>query len=135
MATSNRTLRRLSDVSPGFDIQHIMTFKVGVSHSLTKTAPSTRTAYQQLIERIRQIPGVQGADFTGSVPLNGGWIMPFWIGSQKQASLQGAPRLVMFLTGPDYLRTMGIAVLRGRFFCPVDHHKSPCVMVIHSVSC
>src|SRR2546429_1961526 len=101
-----RTLRHLSDVNPGFDIQHIMTFKVGVSHSLTKTAPSTRTAYQQLIERIRQIPGVQGADFTGSVPLNGGWIMPFWIGSQKPASLQGAPRLVMFLTGPDYLRTI-----------------------------
>ncbi|PYT66450.1 MAG: ABC transporter permease [Acidobacteria bacterium] len=128
-----RTLRHLSDVNPGFDIQHIMTFKVGVSHSLTKTAPSTRTAYQQLIERIRQIPGVQGADFTGSVPLNGGWIMPFWIGSQKPASLQGAPRLVMFLTGPDYLRTMGIPLLRGRFFSPEDTPNSPCVMVIDSV--
>jgi predicted permease len=128
-----RTIRHLSDVSPGFDIQHIMTFKVGVSHSLTKTAPSTRTAYQQLIERIRQIPGVQEADFTGSVPLNGGGTMPFWIGSQKPASLQGAPRLVMFLTGPDYLRTMGIPLLRGRFFTPDDTAKSPCVMVIDSV--
>jgi len=128
-----RTLRHLSDVNPGFDIQHIVTFKVGVSHSLTKTAPSTRTAYQQLIEGIRQIPGVQGADFTGSVPLNGGWIMPFWIGSQKPASLQGAPRLVMFLTGPDYLRTMGIPLLRGRFFSPEDTTSSPCVMVIDSV--
>jgi len=128
-----RTLRHLSDVRPGFDIQHIVTFKVGVSHSLTKTAPSTRTAYQQLIERIRQIPGVQGADFTGSVPLNGGWIMPFWIGSQKPASLQGAPRLVMFLTGPDYLRTMGIPLLRGRFFSLDDTTNSPCVMVIDSV--
>jgi predicted permease len=128
-----RTLRHLADVNPGFDIQHIMTFKVGVSHSLTKTAPSTRTAYQQLIERIRQIPGVQAADFTGSVPLNGGGTMPFWIGSQKPASLQGAPRLVMFLTGPDYLRTMGIPLLRGRFFSPQDTTNSPCVMVIDSV--
>jgi predicted permease len=128
-----RTLRHLSDVNPGFDIQHIMTFKVGVSHSLTKTAPSTRTAYQQLIERIRQIPSVQGADFTGSVPLNGGGTMPFWIGSQKPASLQGAPRLVMFLTGPDYLRTMGIPLLRGRFFSPEDTTNSPCVMVIDRV--
>jgi predicted permease len=128
-----RTIRHLSKVNPGFDIQHIMTFKVGVSHSLTKTAPSTRTAYQQLIERIRQIPGVQGADFTGSVPLNGGWTMPFWIGSQKPASLQGAPRLVMFLTGPDYLRTMGIPLLRGRFFSSEDTTNSPCVMVIDSV--
>jgi predicted permease len=128
-----RTIRHLSDVRPGFDIQHIMTFKVGVSHSLTKTAQSTRTAYQQLIERIRQIPGVHGADFTGSVPLNGGQTMPFWIGSQKPPSLQGAPRLVMFLTGPDYLRTMGIPLLRGRFFSPEDTTNSLCVMVIDSV--
>jgi predicted permease len=59
--------------------------------------------------------------------------MPFWIGSQKPASLQGAPRLVMFLTGPDYLRTMGIPLLRGRFFSPQDTTNSPCVMVIDSV--
>src|ERR1700722_4507712 len=128
-----RTIRHLSHVNPGFDTQHILTFKVGVSHSLTKTAASTRTAFQQLIERIRQIPGVQGADFTGSVPLNGGGTMPFWIGSQKPASLQGAPRLVMFLTGPDYLRTMGIPLLRGRFFSREDTTNSPCVMVIDSV--
>jgi predicted permease len=129
-----RTIRRLWDVDPGFDTQHLITFKVGVSHSLTKTASSTRIAYQQLIERIRQIPGVQAADFTDSVPLSGqGGTMPFWIGPQKPASLQGAPRLAMFLTGPDYLRTMGIPLLRGRFFTPEDTTKSPCVMVIDSV--
>jgi predicted permease len=129
-----RTIRQLWDVNPGFDTQHVITFKVGVSHSLTKTASSTRIAYQQLIERIRQIPGVQAADFTGSVPLSGqGGTLPFWIGSQKPASLQGAPRLTMFLTGPDYLRAMGIPLLRGRFFTPEDTTKSPCVMVIDSV--
>jgi predicted permease len=129
-----QTIQRLWDVNPGFDTQHLITFKVGVSHSLTKTASSTRIAYQQLIERIRQIPGVQAADFTDTVPLSGqGGTMPFWIGSQKPASLQGAPRLAMFLTGPDFLRTMGIPLLRGRFFTSEDTTKSPCVMVIDSV--
>ncbi|MGB6900918.1 MAG: ABC transporter permease, partial [Candidatus Acidiferrum sp.] len=129
-----QTMRRLGDVNPGFDTQHLITFKVGVSHGLTKTASSTRVAYQQLIERIRQIPGVQAADFTDTVPLSGqGGTMPFWIGSQEPASLQGAPRLAMFLTGPDYLRTMGIPLLRGRFFTPEDTTDSPCVMVLDSV--
>jgi len=59
--------------------------------------------------------------------------MPFWIGSQKPASLQAAPRVAMSLTGPDYLRTMEIPLLRGRFFTPGDTTKSPCVMVIDSV--
>jgi len=40
---------------------------------------------------------------------------------------------VMFLTGPDYLRTMGIPLLRGRFFSLDDTTNSPCVMVIDSV--
>jgi predicted permease len=129
-----QSIRHLRTVNPGFDSQHLITFKVGVSHSLTKTASSTRIAYQQLIERIRQIPGVQAADFTGIVPLSGqGGTMPFWINSHKPASLQGAPRVVMFLTGPDYLRTMGIPLLEGRYFTPEDTTESPCVIVIDSV--
>ena len=39
----------------------------------------------------------------------------------------------MSLTGPDYLRTMGIPLLRGRFFTSDDTIQSPCVMVIDSV--
>jgi predicted permease len=129
-----RTIRQLWDVNPGFDTQHVITFKVGVSPTLTKTAATTRIAYRQLIERIRKIPGVQAAEFTDTVPLGGqGGTMPFWIGSQKPASIQAAPRLVGSLTGPDYLRTMGIPLLRGRFFTPEDTTKSPCVMVIDSV--
>jgi predicted permease len=129
-----RTIRRLWDVNPGFDTQHVITFKVGVSPSLTKTVASTRIAYQQLIERIRQIPGVQAAAFSDSVPLSGqGGTMPFWINSQKPDSLQAAPRVVMSLTGPDYLRTMGIPLLRGRFLSSEDTIKSPCVIVIDSV--
>jgi predicted permease len=129
-----RTILQLSGVDPGFDIQHIITFKVGVSRSQMKTVASTRVAYQQLIERIREIPGVQAADFTDTVPLSGqGGTIPFWIGSQKPVSLQAAPRLVGFLTGPDYFRTMGIPLLRGRLFAPQDTIKSPCVVVIDSV--
>jgi putative ABC transport system permease protein len=123
----------LSEVDPGFDTQHIITFKVGVSRSLMKTVASTRIAYQQLIGRIRDIPGVQAADFTDTVPLSGqGGTIPFWIDSQRPASLQAAPRLVGFLTGPDYFRTMGIPLLRGRSFTPHDTVQSPCVVVIDS---
>jgi predicted permease len=129
-----RTLRHLWEVNPGFDTQHIITFRVGVSHSLTKTASRTRIAYQQLIERIRKIPGMQAADFANTVPLSGqSGTMPFWIGSQKPASLQAAPRLVGFLAGPDYFQTMGIPLLRGHLFTSEDTITSPCVVVIDSV--
>ena len=63
-------------VPPGFDTKNVITLKAGVSHSLTKTPSDTRVAYQQLMERIRQIPGVAGGGFyyrrsinrTGRIP-------------------------------------------------------------------
>lgn len=71
------------------------------------------------------------AEFTGAVPLSGqGGTTLFWIGSQKPASLQAAQRVAMSLTGLDYLRKMGIPLLRGRFFTPEDTTKSPCIMVV-----
>jgi predicted permease len=126
-----RSIRHLSQLNPGFDMQHLVTFQVGVSKELMNTPESARTAYRQLIWRVRQIPGVEGADYTSVVPLDeAGWIMPFWIGSKKPDSIQGAPRLVGFLTDPGYLRTMKIPLIRGRFFTDEDNVKSPCVSVI-----
>ena len=57
-----RTILHLWNVNPGFDTNNIVALKVGVSHSLTKTPSGTRVAYEQLIERIRQIPGVEAAN-------------------------------------------------------------------------
>jgi predicted permease len=126
-----RTLWSLSRVDPGFDPQHLISFKVGVSPSLTKTVSGTRIAYQQLIERIRAAPGVESAEFTSVVPLSGeSGILPFWIGPNKPDSLQGAPRMLEFMTGPDYLKTMGIPLLRGRFLTADDTTHTPCVMVV-----
>ena len=128
-----RTILHLWSVNPGFDTNNIVALKVGVSHSLTKTPSATRVAYKQLIERIRQIPGVEAADFTTAVPLSGqGGYLPFWLDSQKPESLQAAPRMGWFLTGPDYLRTMGMQLLQGRFLTENDDTKSPCVAVVDS---
>jgi predicted permease len=129
-----RTIRDLWNVDPGFDTHHVVTFKVGLSPSLTKTSSSTRIAYQQLLNRIRQIPGIQAADFTNIVPLsehdNGG---PFWVGAQESTSIQDAPHALYFETGPEYLQTMKIPLLRGRFFTAADTSESAPVIVIDSV--
>ena len=129
-----RTLRHMGDTNPGFDVQHVITFKVGFSPSLTSTAVGTRAAYRQLLERIRAIPGVHAADFTLDVPLNGeDNVAPFWIGAHKPEVVRAAPRMMVFNTGPDYLRAMSIPLLRGRFFTQHDDTSIPCVAAIDSV--
>jgi len=129
-----RTIHNLWQANPGFDTQHLITFKVGLSPSASRTGATMRATYQQLIERIRQIPGVQSADLTTLVPLshtsNAG---PFWIGNVKPNYVSEAPRALYYETGPDYLRAMGLPLLRGRFFTPEDTTKSEPVIVIDSV--
>lgn len=129
-----RSIRNLWHVNPGFDTQHVVSFKVGLSPSFTHTPAGTRETYQQLLTRIRQVPGVEADDITNMVPLDGGDNSgPFWIGTAQPTSLQEAPHALYFWTGPDYLKTMGIPLLQGRFFTPADQVTSGKVVVIDSV--
>jgi predicted permease len=129
-----RTIRHLWNVDPGIDMQHAITLKVGLSPSVIGKPLAIKVAYGQLLGRIREIQGVQSADFTNLVPLSGeDNDVPFWIGSDPPPSIPKAPRMLMFWTGPDYLRAIGIPLLQGRFFSRSDTVQSPPVVVIDSV--
>ena len=127
-----QTIRHLRQVNPGFDPQNVVTFKVGLASS-AKSPSSTRASFQQLVDRIRGIPGVQAAELTALIPLsqqdNSG---PFWVGSQPPPSLAEMPRTLFYWVGPDYARTMKIPLLRGRFFSAEDAVNTPTVIVIDS---
>ncbi|HEV2986938.1 MAG TPA: ABC transporter permease [Candidatus Angelobacter sp.] len=129
-----RTIRDLWQLNPGFEAKNVITFKVGLSPSVTKSASTMRTAYRQLLERIRSIPGVESADITNLVPLNhSNNPAPFWVGTRATTALAEAPRLFMYWTGPDYLKTMKIPLLQGRYLTPEDNENSERVTVIDSV--
>src|SRR5271156_1416519 len=128
-----RTIRRLWEVNPGFDARHVIAFNVGLSPSATKTTSGMRVAYQQLIERIRNIPGITAAELTVLFPLSEHQnVGPFLVGSQQTASMAQAPRALFYWTGPDYLRTMEIPLLRGRYFTAADTASSEPVILIDS---
>jgi len=129
-----RTIRNLWTVNPGFNPQHALTFQVGFSPTATSTPSSVRIAYQSLVERIRQIPGVEAADITALVPLsrrfNEG---PFWIGPHQPASMAEIPRAIYYPTGPGYVRTMEIPLLSGRLLSPADNLDSEVVVLVDTL--
>jgi predicted permease len=129
-----RTIRNLLAVDPGFDAQHVITFQVGLSPAVTNTPVRVRNTYQQLVARIRQIPGVEAADITALVPMGQGANEgPFWVGSQQPASMAEIPRAIYYPTGPDYVSTMKIPLLRGRFLARTDDVQSERVALIDSL--
>jgi len=129
-----RTIHNLWAVNPGFDAQRVLTFKVGLSPSAATTAPKTRAAFQQLVDRIRHIPGVQDADITALVPMGQGSNEgPFWVGARQPASMAEIPRAIYYPIGPDYVSTMKIPLLRGRLLSPSDDTTSERVILIDSL--
>jgi predicted permease len=129
-----RTTRDLWRVNPGFEAKNAITFKVGLSPSVTRSASAMHTAYRQILERIRSIPGVESAEITSMVPLNQlNNPAPFWVGTKATTAVAEAPRLFMYWTGPDYLRTMKMPLLQGRYLTPEDNENSERVTVIDSV--
>jgi len=126
-----RTIQQLWKANLGFDSHNIITFQVGLSSSATRNGVGVRTAFQQLIERIRQIPGVQSADLSTLVPMSHQVnSLPFWVDSHRPASVAEAPRTLGFITGPGFQRVMGISLIRGRFISEKDTINSPLVAVI-----
>ena len=128
-----RTIQHLWKVSLGFDPQNIITFQVGLSPAATRNGDGVRAAFQQLVERIRQIPGVQAADVSTLVPMSQDMnAIPFWVQGHRPPSVAEATRTLGFITGPDFQRLMGVPLLRGRFISPEDTIDSPRVAVIDS---
>jgi predicted permease len=128
-----RTLYRLWDASPGFDPHHVLTFYVGLPPS-TETAPpaAIRASLVQLHDRLASVPGVQSVSLLrGSLPMWDDGEDPFWIeGRPKPVSDNDKYWSIWSEVEPDYLKVMGIQLVRGRFFAPEDTESAPHVAVI-----
>jgi predicted permease len=129
-----RTIRDMWKANPGFTPQNVLTFRIGSSPSATETNAQIRGAYQKLIQRIRSIPGVEMADASNVIPLNqANNFAPFWVGTQETTPVAEAARLQLYWTGPDYLATMKIPLLQGRYFTEQDGTNAEHVIVVDSV--
>ncbi len=101
---------------------------------MTQTAAATRVAYRQLVERIRRIPGVEAADISALLPLARrlqlGPLLA-WFAATRFDGGDSPGRY--YWTGPEYLSTLRIPLLRGRFVSLTDTVQSEKVIAIDSV--
>jgi len=128
-----RTLSHLWSVNPGFDARNVLTFDLAFSPSVGKEPPDQiRAMLRQLPGTVAQIPGIQAASLTdASEPMSDDDEESFWIdGRPKPPTRNEMPDALSFVVSTDYLKVMGVPLLRGRFFAPSDNERSPFVGVI-----
>jgi predicted permease len=128
-----QSIWRLFRVDTGFDPHHVLTTAVALSPSVVTSPADIRLAYQQLLDRVSGIPGVQSAAITSLVPLSGDSEIPFWLGKGPQPPQDQMASTLIYIATPGYLRAMGIPLKEGRFFTDHDTLASPLVVVVDEV--
>ena len=126
-----RSLARLWSLNRGFNPQNVLSFDL-VFPPFVGKPDQVRLMLRRLPDTVAQIPGVEAASLTdASKPLSDDWEEHFWIeGRQKPPTVTEMPDTLLYVVSPDYLRVMGIPLLRGRFFTPEDTVQSRRVGVI-----
>jgi putative ABC transport system permease protein len=89
--------------------------------------------FQQLIDRVETLPGVETASVSSGLPLtNSGWGKLFTIEDRPAPkSLDEVPNVQYYQVSPDYFGTLSIPVLKGRHFNERDTRDAPPVAVIN----
>src|SRR5262245_53045346 len=67
-----RTLLRLSALDPGVNVHNVLTARTALSPVLLKDPARTRAAWDELLARVRQVPGVEAVAMVDTVPMREG---------------------------------------------------------------
>ncbi len=122
-----KSFAKLTHVDPGFNADRLLVFNIGYPPSADV---ARQTAfYQQVIERLRALPGVTAAGAVSRLPLSGG-------NSTRSFNLPGSDKnhdADIRVSTPDYLATMGIPLLKGRNLNEHDTSGTPLVAVINEI--
>lgn len=105
----------------GFDPHGIVTFSISLPDAKYKEDEQKDAFWTQLLERVKNIPGVQAVAISANSPFDDNeWDSGFHVTGTPPAPLGQKPPAEVSPVSPDYFTVMGMPILRGRGFGPED---------------
>jgi putative ABC transport system permease protein len=128
-----RSFVRLVEVNPGYDPANAITAQVSLPDTKYGAPAAQRTFFDQLLQRVATIPGVESAGTTNMLPLlPGNMIIGFGIvGQPPSTNPQDFPRASMRIVSAGYAEAMGMTLVSGRLLGPLDTAGNPAVVVVN----
>jgi len=127
-----RSFEKMRDVNLGFRPDHTLVASYSLPQKQYSTQPQVDNFMDELLLRLRQLPGVKSTGFTSFLPTSGnngsstfvveGYVPP------KGADMNLATTIQVY---GDYFQAMGIPLVAGRLFSPSDTPDSQLVAVVN----
>jgi putative ABC transport system permease protein len=125
-----KSLWRLQHVEAGFTTDNVLTMTLSLPQYKYSDPEQQRTFHARVLARLQNIPGVGMAGMTTILPLSGTSEAGDFQVVGKQLG-KGSPSLNSRAVSPDYLRTIGIQLLKGRALTERDNQSGPPVCLIN----
>ncbi|NNF14254.1 MAG: ABC transporter permease [Gemmatimonadetes bacterium] len=128
-----RTLVSLMSVDPGFGAENVLTVRVSAPAASYADPESVTLFYQELLNGVRETPGIRSAGAARLLPLastmGDSFFRPVGYEPGPNESTQGDWQWVT----PGYVETMGIEVVEGRSFDEQDTRDGQAVVMVNEV--
>jgi putative ABC transport system permease protein len=127
-----RSLLRMQALDPGFRRDHVLTLSFRLPPTRYPEGEPVAAFAREALAGIRAIPGVESAALVRAVPLSGNWgSSGYFVEGRPEPSPGQEPQAGLNIATPDYFRTMGIPLHRGRDFTDHDDAKAPPAVIVN----
>jgi predicted permease len=126
-----QSLQKIRNTSPGFSTHEVLDTAVNLVPA-GYDAQRAQNFQDELLERVKALPGVESAAFARMTPLSYRSFSstPIAVDGYQHPS-EEQPTVQYNEVGPDYFVTMGIPLLSGREFTRADDEKAALVAVVN----
>jgi putative ABC transport system permease protein len=126
-----RSFLGLQKVNPGFQPNNLLTMQVSLSTVKYNEPQKIGAFYQEVIQKIGSLPGVQSVGAISNLPMSGNNTSgSFVIQGRPVPPGEMSPHGERWVANSNYFQTMGITLVKGRFFNEGDNSASTPVVII-----
>lgn len=130
-----RSFQRVLETQTGVQSEHILTASLDLPSAQYTQNQQVRSFYRELLSRLQHLPGVEMAGASTDLPLEGGWIEIFTPEGYLPPPGAGLNTCYNSMILGNYLQTLGVPLIRGRFFTDQDRSDSlPVLLVSESLA-
>lgn len=125
------SMARLAAVDPGFQPSGLLTMRIPLPAKRYDSEQKRAAFFSELTRRVESLPGVHSAGVTLTLPMTGFAGSPVHVVGRPLLRLNQRPIAIVQSVTPDYFRTLGIPLRRGREFTDHDDASAARVVVIN----
>jgi putative ABC transport system permease protein len=126
-----RSFRNVVEADPGFDAVNVLTVRFSMPERDYPEDEQQVQFVRNLLTGVSSLPGVECAGV--ATPILGSWQTSIWVEGTPPPKPGDSPLVDIGRVSPDYLKTMGIRLQKGRYFNEHDHHESAPVTIVDEV--